>query len=477
LIKKLHTSQTCLIPCTLAPNMSCHARLVPGNSSVRILHISESVQEKSVTKPVMPVGFKASIPNVITAVVILSGCILMISLRPWLDSLDMPTLGYKPWFGMAVVFLGLIADVGDGVAARTLKVGTQFGSYFDELADLTAFGIGPAVYFTRHCTKHESFFFSLPFITGYLYMLASVIRISRELVVHRGSRPLFFVGITTNMASCTLVALVLLFEFLRMTKWLPIFAIPLIVMMVVPCKIYKDPLGLFISLREQALSMEEADQISKGDRKPSKPIMPVGLKAQIPNFITGIVILSGYILMVSTSMVEVKPWFGMLVVFMGLIADIGDGMAARKLKVGTKFGSYFDELADLTAFGIGPAVFFMRYCADGGVSLPFVFVAGYLYMLASVYRISRELVVHRGSRPLFFVGITTNMASGILVVSIFFFDMLEITRWLPFVAIALSGMMVSSKKFYKDPSGLFISFDEQKESIAMADKIEAENRD
>eukprot|EP00971_Amphidinium_carterae_P345526 6486529-Amphidinium_carterae.1 len=37
---------------------------------------------------------------------------------------------------------------------------------------------------------------------------------------------------------------------------------------------------------------------------------------------------------------------GVAAFWAGFIADILDGWTARKLKVGTKFGSYFDELAD-----------------------------------------------------------------------------------------------------------------------------------
>jgi len=148
---------------------------------------------------------------------------------------------------------------------------------------------------------------------------------------------------------------------------------------------------------EQKRSMEEANEIEEAaiERQASKPLMPVGLRALIPNLVTCIVILSGCILMTFASVLGLKPWAGVVVVFIGLLADILDGMTARKLKVGTKFGSFFDELADLTAFGIGPAVYFMRHGIDNGGSFLATRVVGYLYMLASVYRISRELVVHR----------------------------------------------------------------------------------
>jgi len=242
----------------------------------------------------------------------------------------------------------------------------------------------------------------------------------------------------------------------------------------VPKKFYKDPSGLFINFDEQRRSIEESDEIEQQElvRERSKPLMPVGLKAQIPNVITCIVVLSGCILMTMASLIGCKPKVGVAVVIVGLLADVADGMAARRLKVGTKFGSYFDELADLTAFGIGPAVYFMRHCIDNGSSFIGTCMVGYLYMLASVFRISRELVVHRGARPLFFVGITTNMASFILVLLVLLFDTIRMSSWLPPAVLPLSILMAMPHKFHKDPTGIFISFAEQKESIEEANKAE-----
>merc|ERR1711924_487896 len=95
-------------------------------------------------------------------------------------------------------------------------------------------------------------------------------------------------------------------------------------------------------------------------------------------------------------------------------------------------------------------------------------------MLASVYRISRELVVHRGHRPLFFVGITTNMESSVLAVLVFLFDSLGLSPWLPLPVLPLSVLMALPRKFYKDPTGLFIGFAEQRRSIEEAEAAEAQ---
>merc|ERR1739845_9560 len=92
----------------------------------------------------------------------------------------------------------------------------------------------------------------------------------------------------------------------------------------------------------------------------------------------------------------------------------------------SKFGSAFDQLADLTCFGIGPAIFFMRMQLDGLDAWGWVqfmsLLAGYVYVVSSVARIARELVVHNISRPTFFVGIPTNLACPVVVLSTYYYQ-------------------------------------------------------
>mmetsp|Transcript_60475 Transcript_60475/g.112292 ORF Transcript_60475/g.112292 Transcript_60475/m.112292 type:complete len:226 (+) Transcript_60475:128-805(+) len=214
--------------------------------------------------------------------------------------------------------------------------------------------------------------------------------------------------------------------------------------------------------------MKSERATSTSELKDDKPIMPEGFLAQIPNMITAIVVLSGCVLMMSASLPGYKAGMGVAAFWVGFIADILDGWTARKLKVGTKFGSYFDELADLTAFGIGPAVFFMRHHMQGSGDHITTGICGYLYMLSSVYRISRELVVHRGSRPKFFVGLPTNGAALALVHIVYFFPQASLLNPIMFV---LSVVMAVPYKIPKDFTGLLIPLEEQFKSMAEADQL------
>lgn len=193
--------------------------------------------------------------------------------------------------------------------------------------------------------------------------------------------------------------------------------------------------------------------MSEEDGDPSSRSMVI---RNIPNAITCITVACGFLLMVSTSIPGVSPRVCVLATFLGLWTDVLDGTAARRLRVKSKFGGTFDQLADLTCFGIGPAIFFTRQqlsSASGADAFAnfgniMTVLAGYAYMCCSTFRIARELIVHDGSRPLYFVGIPTNLACVFVVPLAAQFPGNPV---LPFVVLALSAFMVMPVKI---PKGL-----------------------
>merc|ERR1719361_2007192 len=118
------------------------------------------------------------------------------------------------------------------------------------------------------------------------------------------------------------------------------------------------------------------------------------LVRNLPNMITCITVACGFLLMCSTSIPGISPRVCILATVLGLIADVADGQVARWLRVKSKFGATFDQLADLTCFGIGPAIFFtrQRQLAGGGdaglLSNLLTVAAGYAYMACSTFRIA-----------------------------------------------------------------------------------------
>jgi len=176
----------------------------------------------------------------------------------------------------------------------------------------------------------------------------------------------------------------------------------------------------------------------------------------IPNAITCVTIACGFVLMVSTSIPNVSPGVCVFATFLGLVADVLDGTAARRLQVKSPFGAMFDQLADLTCFGIGPGIFYTRQALRVHESSRLSFslttcmalVAGYAYMVCSAFRIARELVEHQGARPLYFVGIPTNLACVFVVPAA---ALIPGNPLLPVAVMGISALMVMKVKI---PKGL-----------------------
>lgn len=156
--------------------------------------------------------------------------------------------------------------------ARSLKATSKFGAAFDQLADLTCFGVGPAIFYIRHELKvaawksagkintdatvslltwpppdssPNAFFPYIPspswlfiFFAGFLYMASSCARIARELVVHNIGKPEYFVGIPTNLA-CPILLLVVYLDFAPKIV-VALFVLVLSALMIMPVEIPKD---------------------------------------------------------------------------------------------------------------------------------------------------------------------------------------------------------------------------------------------
>ena len=78
--------------------------------------------------------------------------------------------------------------------------------------------------------------------------------------------------------------------------------------------------------------------------------------------------------------------YASMAILAGQIFDLFDGRMAEK-HGGTRFGPWFDDIADLVSFGVCPGLLIIL---KGGMTLPF-FVLGILYTVAIGYRLWRYL--------------------------------------------------------------------------------------
>ena len=80
----------------------------------------------------------------------------------------------------------------------------------------------------------------------------------------------------------------------------------------------------------------------------------MNLKAQLPNFITLLNLLSGVLGILCV--LEGQPLYGAYFLIISATFDFFDGFAARLLKVQSDMGKELDSLADVVSFGVLPGI-------------------------------------------------------------------------------------------------------------------------
>lgn len=147
----------------------------------------------------------------------------------------------------------------------------------------------------------------------------------------------------------------------------------------------------------------------------------------------------------------------------GIVCDILDGRIARMTKTESKFGIELDSLADLTSFGIAPAllvyqVVLHHYGNLGGVIT-------FLFIIAAAVRLARfNTKVDSGLPAAFFTGLPVPGAAGILAAFVLSYNTFiqDITvrtipmvvknmplmlKFMPVLMVILSYLMVSNIRY------------------------------
>lgn len=156
----------------------------------------------------MPFTLKKHIPNTITSLNLLSGCISI-------------TLAFEGYILLAVylVFIAAIFDFMDGMSARLLKAYSIVGKELDSLSDIVSFGVAPSIIIFQmmkislfntvqlplieNLTFIEIFFLLIPFIIAIL----SGVRLAKFNVDERQTES--FIGLAVPANAIFLVSLYL----------------------------------------------------------------------------------------------------------------------------------------------------------------------------------------------------------------------------------------------------------------------------
>lgn len=168
-------------------------------------------------------------------------------------------------------------------------------------------------------------------------------------------------------------------------------------------------------------------------------------RAIIPNTVTALSVFLGYLSILYTFDGEyvLASW---LIIFAGVF-DLMDGRVARVVKVTSKFGGYFDSLADAINYGVAPSLlFFHAYLRDWGAVGALV---SFLPTVCGAIRLARFGVLSdESAKGDFFLGLPTTTAAGLLVAYIIF--MQEITGHIGASSVAAAMMAAASLLMVSD---------------------------
>jgi CDP-diacylglycerol---serine O-phosphatidyltransferase len=144
-------------------------------------------------------NIKKHIPNIITLLNLLSGCIALVF-----------TFLHNYEYAFYFVCLGIFFDFFDGFFARLLKVSSPLGLQLDSLADMVTSGVVPGfVMFTLLADSQEgvSFFEYLPYF-GFIITMGACYRLAKFNIDTRQSDS--FIGLPTPANSLVMLSLPLI---------------------------------------------------------------------------------------------------------------------------------------------------------------------------------------------------------------------------------------------------------------------------
>jgi CDP-diacylglycerol--serine O-phosphatidyltransferase len=164
---------------------------------------------------------------------------------------------------------------------------------------------------------------------------------------------------------------------------------------------------------------------------------------------------------------EVAAW----AVLASALFDSMDGSVARLTNTQSEFGAEYDSLADLVAFGVGPAVLMYSWALEPFSK--FGWMACFLYMACAALRLARFNVQSGDVEKKSFQGLPSPGAAAVVATTVLFYiflgnwdgdskplrwlierNVLEVPHWV-FLAITLgAGLMMVSNVRYRSSKDL-----------------------
>ena len=181
----------------------------------------------------------------------------------------------------------------------------------------------------------------------------------------------------------------------------------------------------------------------------------------LPSLITALSLLFGFLATLSAFDQSFEA--AALFIFLSVVADNLDGMAARKLHATSEFGKNLDSLSDLIAFGMAPAVMLYTWGLQCGADQfgKYGVIIAFIYLACGAMRLARfnSGVSNPNIPKNWFQGLPIPGAAGIIVTLCYInpAPITDITHSaaLVVVSLLLSWLMVSSIPYPSDKNFSF----------------------
>ena len=131
------------------------------------------------------------------------------------------------------------------------------------------------------------------------------------------------------------------------------------------------------------------------------------IKRNIPNFITILNLVCG----ISSIIVLFKSEliYSGILIFVGAIFDLVDGLLARALNVKSEIGKHLDSFADMVTFGVAPGILMYQLISNQSLEIvEFAYIA-FLIPIFSSLRLSKFNIDNRQTTS--FIGLPTPAAA------------------------------------------------------------------
>ncbi|MCE9598037.1 MAG: CDP-diacylglycerol--serine O-phosphatidyltransferase [Spirochaetia bacterium] len=159
-------------------------------------------------------------------------------------------------------------------------------------------------------------------------------------------------------------------------------------------------------------------------------------------------------------------------ILLACLCDGLDGYAARLLNAQSELGAQLDSLADLTAFGIAPAVVMYSFVLREvnpviqGVTFPLGMVIASIYPACAAYRLARFNVIHDSSS---FSGLPSPVAGVIVALIPIVYEAVQVpTVLLIGLFVLVAFLMVSTIKYSKPQVTILKRFNPVRLGIVIA---------